>query len=196
MRKTRQSIGGLGNLLFKQAYLIGELLDGKIPDIYLQGQKFWIKHSDEIRKYFSEHIGTNDKIALHIRRGDYLKADNFHVNLWETDYYKNAVRLFPNETFLVFCRDRQDPTQDENDRSWCEKNIDSLGIKWELAPWTADETEDLNLMASCKGMVLANSSFSWWAAFLNPNSPTIVCPKTWYVDGIQRTELLSNWIQI
>ena len=196
MRKVRQCVGGLGNIMFKQAYLIGQLLDGKIPDIYLQGAKPWGSHAEQIREYFSENIGKTDRVALHIRRGDYLKADNFHVNLWETDYYKNAVRMFPNDTFLVFCRDRQDDSQDESDRLWCEKNLDVLGIKWELAPWNEDETEDMNLMASCKGIIMANSSFSWWAAFLNPHKPTIVTPKNWFIDGIQRTELLDEWIQI
>lgn len=196
MRKVRQSIGGLGNIMFKQAFLIGQALDAKIPDVYLQGEKYWKQHSKVIKEYFGEGIGKTDKIALHIRRGDYLKADNFHINLWETEYYKNAVRLFTGETFLVFCRDRQNLSQDEADRIWCEKNLDCLNINWQLAPWNEDETEDMNLMASCKGMVMANSSFSWWAAFLNPNLPLIVCPKEWFVDKQTRVELLDDWVKV
>ncbi len=194
MRKVRQSIGGLGNLMFKQSYLIAENLRGNIPDVYVQGEKYWKEFAPQIKEYWSENIGKTDKVALHIRRGDYLKADNFHVDLWKTDYYKRAVQLFPNEKFIVFCRDRQNEIQDSDDRMWCEDNISSLGIDWEIQPRNEDETDDLNLMASCKGIIGANSSFSWWAAYLNPNEPRIVFPREWFVDKIQRTELLSTWI--
>lgn len=196
MRKVRQSIGGLGNIMFKQAYIIGQVLDANLPDVYLQSSEYWKHHADAIRKYFSENISPIDKVALHIRRGDYLKADNFHKNLWETDYYKRAVQLFPNEKFLVFCRDRQSDIQDQNDREWCDQNLGILGIEWELAPTNTDETDDLNLMASCKGIIMANSSFSWWAAFLGEQTKRVVTPKEWFVDGIQRTELLPHWIPL
>lgn len=196
MRKVRQDIGGLGNILFKQAYIIGKVLDGGIPDVYLQGEKYWLKHRKEIKDYFGTNMGRVDKIALHIRRGDYLRADNFHRNLWGTEYYKNAVRLFPNEKFIVFCRDRQSVKQDELDREWVLENIPSLGIEWEFQPENNDETDDLNLMASCKGIIMANSSFSWWAAYLGDQNKQVVCPKDWFVDGIQRTELLPNWILV
>lgn len=196
MRHVRQCIGGLGNLMFKQAFLIGLMLDTKIEDVYLQGEVFWRQHKEEIKKYFGENIAKINKVALHIRRGDYLKADNFHVNLWETDYYKKAVKMFPNETFLVFCRDRQDKEQDDADEEWCKTNLDFLNIKWELAPCGDDETDDLNLMAGCKHIIMANSSFSWWAAYLNPHKPTVITPKRWFVDKIQRVELLDSWIQL
>lgn len=196
MRRVRQDIGGLGNLLFKQAYIIGKVLSGEIPDVYVQGKKYWNNQTEAIRNYFNTNIGKTDKIALHIRRGDYLKADNFHKNLWETDYYQKAVQLFPNETFLVFCRDRQGEEQDAADRVWCEEHIPSLGIKWEMAPHSEDETDDLNLMASCKGIIMANSSFSWWAAFLGDKDKRVVTPREWFVDGIQRTELLPHWIHL
>lgn len=200
MRPVRQSIGGLGNLMFKQARLIAEVLDGSIPDIYVQSSKHWGKHVEAIRAYFRDGIGEpTDRVAIHIRRGDYLKADNFHVNLWETDYYKNAVRFFPNEKFLVFCKDNQSPEQDKSDEEWCRQNLPALlgeeGIGWEFARRENTEVEDLNLMASCKAIIMANSSFSWWAAFIG--QPTrVVCPSRWFVDGIQRTELLPEWILI
>lgn len=192
MRSTRKVIGGLGNLMFLKAFVIGQVIDGKVDDVYLQNTKYWNGHEEEIKSYFSENIGKTDKVALHIRRGDYLKADNFHVNLWETDYYRNAVRLFPKEKFIVFCKDRQSREQDVNDQEWCRHNIDSLGIDWEFAPDSDDETDDLNLMASCKAIIMANSSFSWWAAFLS--TAQVVAPRKWFVDNIQRTELLLNWL--
>lgn len=198
MRKVRQVIGGLGNLMFKQACLIAQSLDGDIPDVYLQGTKYWRGYEKEIREYFSENIGFTDKVALHIRRGDYLKADNFHIDLSKTDYYQRAIQLFPKEKFLVFCKDNQDEKQDKNDRQWCTEFLNGLldPQQWEFVPFENTEVEDMNLMASCKAIIMANSSFSWWGAFLNPNNPRIVTPKQWFVDTIQRTELLPSWLQI
>lgn len=199
MRQVRQSIGGLGNLLFKQSYIISQVLDGKIPDVYVQGKKYWNGHEKEIRDYFNEGVGSTDKVAIHIRRGDYLKADNFHVNLWPTGYYQKALQFFPLDTeFIVFCKDRQDPEQDARDKQWCLEEIPKLlgvGRTWEFPDETNTEVDDLNLMASCKGLIGANSSFSWWAGFLG-NKKLSVFPAQWFTDGIQRTELLDEWITI
>lgn len=198
MRSRRTNIGGLGNLMFKEAFILGKCIEGEIPDQYIQGEKYWKKHASVIKQYFSDGIGSIDKVALHIRRGDYLKADNFHVNLWETDYYKKAIQFFPNDKFIVFCRDNQTEEQDTLDRRWCYDNLpDLIGDRWEMAPLGNKEHEDLNLMASCKAHIMANSSFSWWAAYLNHNpNKLIITPSKWFVDGIQRTELLEDWMKI
>lgn len=196
MKDIRKTIGGLGNLMFKQAYLIAQALNKQIPDVYVQGMTYWQEYVPNIKQAFSEDIGPQiNKVALHIRRGDYLQAHNFHQNLWETDYYQKAVALFPDETFLVFCKDNQDPEQDKADRIWCRENLPKLGIKFEMAPYEDTEVEDLNLMASCKSVIMANSSFSWWGAFLGEHEK-VVCPSKWFVDGNQRTELLDEWIKI
>lgn len=194
MRTVRETIGGLGNLMFKQAYLWAQMREGNIPDIYVQSQKYWKKYEHEIRALFGGGINRDERVALHIRRGDYLKVSQFHVNLWDTDYYKNAIKQFPEGTkFLVFCKDNQSEAQDQDDKEWCERNIPQLGIDFELHKHTT-ETEDLNAMASCVGLIGANSSFSWWAAWLNPHSDKkIIFPKQWFVDNQQRTELLPEW---
>lgn len=200
MLQTRQSLGGLGNLMFKQAYLIGKVLDKEIPDVYIQSEKYWEKHKAEVKSFFQFGIDhTIDKISLHIRRGDYLNAEHFHTNLWETDYYQQAIKMFPNEKFIVFCKDNQSPEQDAADRQWCIENVLPLvGYeRFELAPLENSEVDDMNLMASCKHNIMANSSFSWWAAYLNPNvDKIVVCPKNWFVDGVQRTELIDSWIRL
>ena len=118
MLEVRKSIGGLGNLMFKQAFILAKVMKGEIHDVYVQGESYWKPYASEIKLAFSEGIGRTDKIALHIRRGDYLQAHNFHKNLWETDYYQKAAALFPGETFLVFCKDNQNPEQDKADRIW------------------------------------------------------------------------------
>lgn len=195
MKGVRQEIGGLGNLLFKEAYIWAQMRDGNIPDIYVQSSKYWEKYREEIRQRFSS--GITDKgipfVAVHIRRGDYLKATQFHVPLWETDYYQKALGQFPNEKFMVFCRDNQSPEIDKEDRRWCREFMYSLvGDRFVMLSDDSKETEDLNMMASCKSLIGANSSFAWWAAFLG-NHERVMFPQKWFTDGIQRTELLPNW---
>lgn len=197
MKPIRQSVGGLGNIMFKQARLLAETWDGLIPDEYVQSERYWKHHKEKIKRIFGEGIGYTDMVSLQIRRGDYLHSNNFYTDPWEEGYYKKAIEYFPNERFLVFCYDRQDPTQDKSDREWCKENLDKLiPGRWEFHE-PLSETEDLNKMASCKGNIMANGTFSWWAAYLNPNPNKIVtCPKLWFTDGIQRCDLQDEWIKI
>lgn len=194
MRAVRNEIGGIGNLMFKQAYLWAQLREGHIPDLYVQGEKYWKKYRNEVKQMFSYGIGKDDRVALHIRRGDYLKASQFHINLWETNYYKRAVTLFPQEKFLVFCKDTQNPELDAADQEWCRKNLPLLGIDFEMHKH-GSESDDLNSMAACKSIIMANSSFSWWAAYLGDHEK-IVCPLNWFTDNVQRVELLDTWEKI
>ena len=193
MLPVRQQIGGLGNLMFKQAYLYALMRDGIIPDIYVQEQDYWERYKDEVKQLFGEGIGYSDYVALQIRRGDYLKTD-FYINLWETDYYQKAVALFPDSRFLVFCHDNQDPQQDYEDKEWCKRFLNEF-IPDRYLMWEAgEETDDLNAMASCKAKIIANSTFGWWAGFLGKGE--VVCPAQWFTDGIQRTQLLEEWKKI
>ena len=196
MENVRKSIGGIGNLLWKEAYIWGQFRDGKIPDIYVQSSKYWEKHKEEIRTRFSSGIGHIDKVALHIRRGDYLKVSQFHASMWESSYYKEAIKFFPKDTqFLVFCKDNQSDEQDEDDKKWCLENIPQLLPEgnWDMYEHGL-ETDDLNAMASCKSIIGCNSSFSWWASYLSGNKT--VAPKEWFKDGIKRVGIPQEWITI
>jgi hypothetical protein len=193
MIPVRQSIGGLGNLMFKQAFLYAIWKEGIIPDIYLQSVRYWDTCQDDIREMFGQGIGEKiDKVSLHIRRGDYVN-NNFYVDLWQTDYYKKAIAMFPEDTkFIVFCRDNQSWETDKADREWCRKNLKPLlGDRFELPPKENTEIDDLNLMANCKAHIMANSSFSWWASYLGGGRT--IAPKAWFTDGVQRTELMPEW---
>ena len=112
--------------------------------------------------------------------------------MWANGYYQKAIKLFPNERFLVFYKDRQG--KDDLDFVWCEENIRPiLGDRMDYHRH-GEEHDDLNAMAGCKGHIMANSSFSWWAAFLGGGKT--ICPKRWFTDGIQRVGLLNDWILI
>ena len=100
MKPIRKIIGGLGNLMFKEAFIYAQMREGIILDLYIQSDKTWKKYAEEIKQRFSEGIGYDERVAIHIRRGDYLQT-SFYINLWETDYYQKALGFFPNEKFLI-----------------------------------------------------------------------------------------------
>lgn len=189
MKSVRQTIGGLGNLMFKQAFIYAQFRKGWVDDLYLQSPKYWSEFRDEVRAMFSEGIpGKNDKVSLHIRLGDYVN-NPFYVNLMDTGYYQQAVALFPNKEFLVFCKDNQG--RDPEDRHLAKRFVDSLDIKYKFAPSNLSETDDLNLMASCEAHIGANSSFSWWGAFLGGGEA--IFPSQWFTDGVKRIDLMPEW---
>lgn len=192
MKSVRQSIGGIGNLMFKEAFIFGLLLNGTVPNQYLQSYTYWEKHKDKIRSHFSDGIEKNiEKVSLHIRRGDYLNTD-FYVDLTKTDYYQKSVQLFPDDIFLVFCKDNQGWEQDKSDRQWCRDFLDTfIKGRYELVSKDNQEYEDMNLMAACKAHIGANSSFSWWACFLGGGRT--VMPKLWFSDNKHRIDLFPEW---
>ena len=185
--------GRLGNRLFQIAYLYAQVKDGLIPDWYLQDEKYFSKYADEIKKLFGEGIGYLSQVGVHIRRaGNPLDTNDpkysenpFYVKLCDGDYYERAMSMFPGEKFLVF----------SDDPGWCkEKFKDNPNVQ---VMDKGNEVEDFNLLASCKSQIIANSSFSWWAAFLNPNEgKMIIAPKQWFSDGIQRIKLPDEWIKL
>lgn len=183
MEHQRKSIGGLGNLMFKEAYLYSQMLEGQIPDVFLQSEKYFMKYKDFIRERFSTGIGYIDHVSIHVRRGDYV--DNpFYVDIFKDGYYERAMALFPENTFIVF----------SDDIEWCKKQPIFMDCVFSEGK---SEVEDLNLMASCRDNILANSSFSWWAGWLNPNpDKKVVVPKKWFTDGVERVDLPGSWVKI
>lgn len=193
MLKIRNQIGGVGNLLFKQAYILGQVIDGVIPDVYVQSEDYWKKHKVAIKSIFHEGIGFIDRVGLQIRRGDYLNT-NIYTDLSRTDYYQKALEMFPDERFLVFCHDGQNPEQDKADKEWCVEFLNKLiPGRFEINEST-EETEDLNKLASCKAKIIANSTFGWWAGYLGEGK--VICPKVWFTDGVQRCALPEEFIKL
>ena len=97
------------------------------------------------------------------------------------------MKLFPDKKFLVF----------SDDINFCKEYFKGNDNVQVMEGGT--ELEDLNMLASCSGIIGANSSYSYWAAYLNPNPAVkIVFPsvKNWHKDGIERTICPQNWIRI
>lgn len=173
--------GRLGNKMFQYAYLYSQARKGEIPDVYVQDEEYFVEYRDEIKAMFSQDIpDETDMVAIHVRRGDYVN-NPFYVNLMDTDYYDKAMQIFPDEKFIVF----------SDDIEWCKKQDLFDGCAFSERN---DEITDMNLMASCKGVITANSSFSWWAGYLS--NGIVVAPLEWYTDGFERTICPEEWIRV
>lgn len=188
--------GRLGNELFRDAYIYSQFRDGKIPDVYVQDYRLFEKYADELKERYGEGIGFLPYVSIHVRVGKNpanpdepaYKDNPFYTNLLDTDYYDKATALFPGKKFLLFS------DNPEYAKGFFWKEIEDGTVK---VVEGGTELEDFNQMASCEHNIIANSSFSWWAAFLNmhPNK-VVVAPKNWYADGQERTLLPPSWTRL
>ena len=145
---------------------------------YYQSPKYFNHIEDEIRKDFSfsqdlvdscqEVIDTlgGDVISLHIRRTDY-KANPNHP-LQPIEYYNSALDKLPKDSSVVVFSD---------DYEWCESNEAFSDDRFAVSNNAADF--DLCLMTLCKYHIIANSSYSWWGAWLG-KSDKVIAPKNWF----------------
>jgi formylmethanofuran dehydrogenase subunit D len=172
--------GRLGNQMFQLAYMFAQVERGEIPDIYVQDEKYFTEAKDCIKEMYRVGVEKNDYVVIHVRRGDYV--DNpFYVDLATTDYYQKAMAMFPDAAFCVV----------SDDIAWCKEQPMFKGVRYFS---TGTELEDLNLLAGARGVIMANSSFSWWGAYLCEGD--VVAPQAWHPDGVERTKLPSSWTRL
>lgn len=157
---------------------------------YFQSEKYFIDIKDEIIKDFTFKY-TFEKpfeeyISIHVRRGDYINQPDYHPTC-SLEYYKNSLSLINDSIPIVVFSD---------DILWCKENI-----KADLYMENTTNTQDLYLMTMAKHNIIANSSFSWWGAWLNQNPDKIVvAPETWfgpaYSHYIMKDLIPNDWIKI
>lgn len=187
--------GRLGNQMFQFAFLLAYARDNDL-DHYFQNPAFFGEYDEEIRQLFSKDMHSPiDAVAIHIRRGGNPHQPNepkyyenpFYVNLFDTHYYEKAIAMFPDEKFVIFT----------DDPEWVENNW-ILFDKSRMTISHGTEIEDMNNMAACKAHIIANSTFSWWGAWLSPKYPhnRVIAPKNWFADGVERTVLPNHWEKI
>ena len=160
-----------------------ELLFNMCPDEislagYFQSEKYFKHIEDEIRVDFSfkdeilepckEMIGSiGEVISLHVRRTDYLTNPN-HTILG-LDYYEQALnKFYDTSSVFVF----------SDDPEWCKEQELFSGDRFMISE-SGDQYVDLCLMSLCKQHIIANSSYSWWGAWLS-GSDNVVAPVRWF----------------
>jgi len=144
----------------------------------------------------AEEIVATTSVAMHIRRGDYVtnRETNEYHGTCGLDYYRKAIEIISkkvnNPHFFIF----------SDDHKWAKDNIVLEYPATYVEHNNADKNyEDLRLMNLCKHQIIANSSFSWWGAWLNPNKEKIViAPKRWFQTPKMDTRdlLPDSWIRI
>lgn len=178
-------------LMREPAYLTGYFqsdryfkdIEKQVREAFRFSDKIWqgidAGTAEKIRN-FQEQIDKALSVSIHIRRGDYMENEAVYGHICTEAYYKRAVELmkekYPGARFFVF----------SNEPEWAEKWIEDQygsGNGFTVIEGTDEMTGylDLFLMSRCKHHILANSSFSWWGAWLNPREDkTVIAPSKWF----------------
>lgn len=150
---------------------------------YWQSPKYFSEYREELLKLFTPRYTQSEKaldyiewvkacnsVAIHIRLGDYKKIGN----CLDLSYYKRAIETIqannPNLIFFVFSDDIPE----------AKKIFQNMNGEFEFVSYASENLtlDDFFIMKSCKHQIIANSSYSWWAAWLNENTDKIViCPE-------------------
>ena len=165
---------------------------------FFQSDKYFDRFKKEIINIFSlstiednyinsimkkTNIHNLPTVSIHVRRGDYSKYMDYHI-IVDISYYKTCIEEFPNHFFFVF----------SDDKEWCRKNL----IPYLNNYYISNEKDyiDLFMMSKCNHNIIANSTFSWWAGYLNKNiDKKIYAPSPWFGEkGIKHHSLyLDDW---
>lgn len=175
---------------------------------YWQSERYWQDIKEQIisdlqfdildnrtTKNLADEIIHSEAVSLHIRRGDYLEEDVAKIfgNICTLQYYKNAIEYMlgknRNVKFYVF----------SNDTKWVKDNL-----KIENAVYVSDLLEkntpdwyEMYLMSVCKHNIIANSTFSWWGAYLNTNKGKIViAPRKWSNVNENKDICPKDWVRL
>ena len=186
-------------------------IQSAVGDVYVHGffcsEKYFKNIEDEIRNDFvlKEPLSYNSRlwekkihsepcsVSLHIRRGDYLLSKNSNFAILKPELYYRALDELKKscEISAIFVF--------SNDIQWCQENF-----KFDLPVYYVDGNdedhgyEDMYLMSQCTHNIIANSTFSWWAAWLNPHrNKKVICPRRYYNVSANTEDLYpAEWIQI
>lgn len=174
----------------------------KLPNgIYLKGywqsEQYFSPAADTIRRElqlkepliqkvarFGQGLAKMNSVSVHVRRGDYTNPEVLRVHgVLPASYYDKAVSTFlqsdPSVSFFVFT----------DDPDWVKANIRIKNAHFVSGSESTTHYEDFYLMSKCRHHIIANSSFSWWAAWLNNNpDKKVVAPRQWFNEGPKDTQ--------
>lgn len=158
---------------------------------YWQSEKYFAQIAPQIRQDFrltspmvesrgriAGEIEATQAISVHVRRGDYVSnaTANAYHGTCSPEWYERAMShlasVVENPVFFVF----------SDDPDWARRNLRAKGRMKFVAPQSdIKDHEDMHLMAMCQHHIIANSSFSWWGAWLNPDpQKRVVAPARWF----------------
>ncbi len=156
-------------------------------------QKFKFANVGLALSDFAEKLSGEVYVSVHVRRGDYLTYADSYMGICTCDYYQAAIEYIrsrePNARFIFF----------SDDMDWVKNNIfvsEAVFFEKNLFD-NYEDWFDLYLMTRCKHNILANSSFSWWGAWLNQNEGKIViAPDKWIGYSDTPDIWCDGWIRL
>jgi hypothetical protein len=157
-----------------------------VIDGFFQSEKYFSSCREDILSIFNTKESI-DKVSIHVRRGDFLRSNNHH-NVMGIEYCTKAINFFKGEKFLIFT----------DDYEWCKKKFADDCYKIYEGE---NDLDEFHTMAACKHNIIANSSFSWWAAWINTNKEKkVICPQQWVGSNLSHLNTkdiyCKNWIKI
>ena len=152
--------------------------------------------SDDRNKNMADTIRSSESVSVHVRRGDYVsnQSTNAYHGICSIEYYYKATAIITQKVkdphFFLF----------SDDPEWVRENL-TFDYPATYVDINSPEKahEDMRLLSLCKHHVIANSSFSWWGAWLSQSPDKIVvAPKKWFKDSSINTKdlLPANWITL
>ena len=143
-------------------------------------KEFHLKKPFRLPSNLYKILKNEDTVSIHVRRGDFVKL---FWDISKSDYYRKAIQMIKERVehpvYLIF----------SDDIAWVKENMSIDGEKIYISEMGFEDYEELILMKYCRHNIIANSTFSYWAAYLNENPDKIViCPGRWKANAIPK-----NW---
>lgn len=183
-----------------------EVKDNSFLEGYWQSEKYFKSIENIIREEFEiispineksleaiNSINKTNSVSIHFRRGDYISDENAKKThgMCSEEYYKKSIAFIKEKIsdphFFIF----------SDDINWVKNNF-KFSENATFIDFTTLPIDDLRLMSLCNHNIMANSTFSWWAAWLNCNKDKIVIsPKKWFLNSRDDSDLLiEGWIKL
>ena len=182
----------------KDAYLQGYWQSEKyfydIRDILLNELTLKFDPDRDNKKHLKDIINS-ESVSIHVRRGDYVKNPHTRAyhGICSLDYYKRALKkigsLVENPKYYVF----------SDDPDWTKENLKIKGKVVFIINNSNKEYEDLRLMRACKHNIIANSTFSWWGAWLGEyKNKIVIAPEKWFLtkENNYKDIVPDRWLKI
>lgn len=171
--------------------------DSYYLDGYWQSEKYFkgiediirkeLSPTDDIKNRLKSNLTDSKSVSLHVRRTDYITSNGFHP-LQTIKYYEEALNIIGDYDNLFIFSD---------DIEWCRNN---LNFDKSVFMDGFTDIEDIWMMSMCDNNIIANSSFSWWGAWLNNNpNKKVVAPLNWFGHhaNLNTSDIIpDNWIKI
>ena len=183
--------------LEENQYLIGHFQSYKFFNEYrdsvLNELQFSIESLSLQTRLMAKNMQLKNSVSIHVRRGDYLNGYYYETlgKICDLDYYKRAISVIKDKVadphFFIF----------SDDPSYVADNLKIENATYVDFNRGSDSWQDMYLMSQCKHNIIANSTFSWWGAWLNTNlNKIVVAPNRWFANMDNDEIVLPEWIRL